>query len=397
MGLPSWLDLMNGKTADQAEADILASINNSGAGFPVTDYEPGGVFDTLVQWAIAPAVSAIWSALSSIAQGGFIQMAAALAQADIASWNADPTQSWLYILAGQMYLVQPFPPAFTQGLILFNNTTGATQQATTNTVVTVAGVKFTVAAATPIPPGDTWVPVQAQQSGPVGNVASSLNGTLNVSLPGVLISTTPQAPSTTWITQYGALRESPQGVANRCVARWGRLSILQTSPADAYRSLALDASPNVKKVSTWSNFNPNIAAPGYQDRAVTVFLAGDAGPVDAGTAAVVQGSMAPYISICDVLYAVPCGAATYQPNGTCYVQQASQIPAIQAAVGLRQQALQIALQIGSTCYAWAIAACFDVPGVVNYANTNTDYVPAKNALITLDFSAITYAVAPAGP
>lgn len=388
-----WSDLVQGRTPKQVLADFLAAIK--GRGLPVDDWEEGGVFRTVLQWALAPAVSSLWTALSGIARGGFVRLAQALAEQDLATWNASPQSTWLYLLATQLYQVTPYPAQATQGLQRFRNALGTTYTATPSTVVTVQGVRFGVVATTPIPPGDTWVAVQAQAPGSGGNVPTGLAGTLNVSMPGVTVSTTAPAGAASWITRSGSGTETPRSVGDRCVAQFGTLPRLSALPRSGYVALALDRDvtgvASVAKVAVWSNYKPGV---GYAPNAVTVYCGGEAAPISAGDAALVQAALRLWCGLHDTPYAEPCATATWAPGGRCYVAAQALIAPVRAAVELRRQALQRDLQIGGTGYAWQVRACFDVPGVVNFADANADLVPAKNALIAVDFSAITYEVAP---
>ncbi len=389
--LPSWSSLIGGRSASDLLQDLLGRLK--GLGLAPDDWEPGAAIRVVLETALSPALSTLWDAVAAVTQGGLLRLAQGLAEADPQGWADNAQGSWLVLLAQQLYGVQIKLAGFTQGLLKFVNTSGSAYTVSTAVVASLGGFRYQVTTSTPLPAGATrYIPVQAVSPGAAYNISSGLPLTLNVSMPGVVVTTDYAAPAVTWITLAGWDQETPKQLADRCAARWARLSVLQAAPADAYISLAEDAAGAVKKVAVWSNFSPNLPPPGFEANSVTLYLGTDSGPCDAPTVAAVDAAVRPYIGLHDKLYTRPCGAATYNAAGTVYVSDAALIPTVQAAIETARAAYQAELQIGQTVHAWRIRKMVGVPGVTNFIDTLVDLVPAKNALITINTAGLTYAV-----
>lgn len=391
----SWATLKAGKTRAAIFAEILAALQ--ALGFPVTDWATGGVVRTILDNAFSGALSLLWGGVSSVAQGGFVRLAQALAEADIASWNADPSQHWLYLLATELFDTTPTASAFAEGTVRFTNSGAGAQSITAAQVVaTVGGLRFTPiskadGAALPVnvaAGASEYVLVRAEQAGGNYNVGAASISVLTASLPGVTVSNLPYLLASSWITTYGADTESPKQLADRCIERWGRLTLLQALPADGYKSLAKEAHAQVKKVAVWSNYSHALA--GFKANSVTVYLGTDTGPVAAGVATAVDIAMRPYIGLHDVLEVQPCSTQTWTLTGTIYVQDSSLISTVQAAVEAAMVAYEAELDIGATGRAWEIRARVNVEGVTNFVEALTDFVPAKNALIDISYASLVY-------
>lgn len=53
-------------------------------------------------------------------------------------------------------------------------------------------------------------------------------------------------------------------------------------------------------------------------------------------------------------------------------------------------AYEAELDIGQTGLAWEVRARVNVEGVVNFVETLTDFVPAKNALVDINYASLAY-------
>lgn len=386
----SWSTLVSGKTSTAIFDELMSSLK--GIGFPTDDWAEGSVVRTVLKVALSPALSGLWGAVSSVSQGGFLRLAQALAEADMAEWEANSDGSWLALLARQKYLVEPHPAAFAEGLIQFVNN-GAVNYTITGgqfTASTDSGLKYRNTNTLPLTlaPGATiWVPFRSESPGPDYNVAAGTIKTLNVSLPGVTVSNQPKPPSLTWITVYGARKESPKELADRCAARWGRLNKLQTHPRDGYVSFARDVSPQVKRVAVWSNYYQGIARPGC----ATIYLAGDSGAVAAGVVAAVQAGIAPYRGINEEVIVESVVPYVITLRGKVWIDSGYSSATVQAAVEQAFISLQRDLPIGGTVYAWRIEATFKLAGVLNVALTSlVDVALARNQVPVFDVSALEY-------
>lgn len=383
-------------------AKLQAAATALGVQIPASYWGGGDPIPTILRHGLAPLLSTIYGFAADVALGGFLRGAQALAEADLSGWNADPLDTFLGWLCAEVYSVTPLAPAAAVGTLRVTNAGGPTTLPAAFTVAdpatglqyTLVGGAQTVEGVAGPNGGVTFVTIQATQFGPAANVDPGRITKVITTTAGIAVSNQPQPPSTSWLITYGGNRESPASVAARCRANWGRLAVLQTAPAEAYRALALDqrvtGSAAVRKVAVWPHYRDGV---GQAANTVTLYLAGDAGPVNVATAAQVQDRLRPYIGLHDQLYAKPCGTAAYQPAMTLYVASGADVAAVVTALELRRQELQTALPIGGTAYASDIRrAALKIPQVVVEEDVLVDFVPAKNALITLDFSAIVSAI-----
>jgi len=393
--MATWAELLTGKTQAQIFASILARLKALTIPFPVDDWDEGAVVRTTLDTGYSGALAAVWEAIPDIVKGGFLRLAQGLAEADLESWTADPTGHWLYLLGTQLFFLPLKAAAFTEGTIRFVNSSGTPRTIDSSHVVTnTAGLRYFPTETKALAAGATvYVKVKAEQAGGAYNVAQSTVTILSTSLPGVTVSNDidPSIPGQmSWILTYGSDTEAPKAYADRCQVRWGRLTKLQALPRDGYRSLALDAHTDVKRVAVWSNYNHNTGT--FEANTVTMYLGSDTGPVAAAVATTVRTAMLPYIGLHDKLMVQPCGTATWTLTGTVYVSDAGLIPQVKAAVEAAILAYQRALDIGETGIAWEIRARVKVPGVRKFADTMIDYVPPKNALISIQPAALAYQV-----
>lgn len=383
--MPSFLEIITGKTETTVFSELKAKL--TGRGLPVLFWGGGDPIPVILQHGLSPLLSTAYAFIADTAKGGLLRYAQAQAEADLATWEADPANTFLGWLAEEWFAVTPTPPAFTIGTEqMINGNAGASVLPAGARYQGPSGLYFRlVGPAVSLPPGVSYVQIQAEQPGSAYNVDAGTITKLATTIAGVTASNQPQPPATSWISTYGGGRETPASVALRCRANWGRLTLLQTSPADAYVALALDqaitGTAAVRKVAVWPSYRDGV---GFAANYVTLYLAGDAGPVPAAAAALVQAALRPYIGIHDQLAAVPCGTVAYSPAIIAYVAQQADVQP--AALGIYQQLLllQQQLKIGGTVYASDIRrAVLKVPQVLVESDTLSDFVPAKNALVTL--------------
>jgi len=396
----SYAEITAGQDETAVFAALVAKLNAAALAFgvqiPESYWGGGDPIPTILRHGLAPLLSTIYGFAADVALGGFLRGAQALAEADLSGWNADPLDTFLGWLCAEVYSVTPLAPAAAVGTLRVTNAGGPVTLPAAFTVADpTTGLQYTlVGGAQTVPAGVSFVTIQAAQFGADSNVDAGRITRVVSTIAGITVSNQPQPPSTSWLISYGGNRESPASVAARCRANWGRLAVLQTAPAEAYRALALDqrvtGTAAVRKVAVWPHYRDGV---GQAANTITLYLAGDAGPVNVATAAQVQDRLRPYIGLHDQLYAKPCGTAAYQPAMTLYVASGADVAAVVTALELRRQELQTALPIGGTAYASDIRrAALKIPQVVVEEDVLVDFVPAKNALITLDFSAIVSAI-----
>lgn len=115
---------------------------------------------------------------------------------------------------------------------------------------------YTVLDAGSLNPGDVLdVNVEARAAGAAGNVGSNLSTlTLRTPLVGVSVTNPVVAGSDSWITRYGADRESPARFAERMRLSWGR----RVSPGtfDGYKALAFEALPSLTRCVVTEGSSP---------------------------------------------------------------------------------------------------------------------------------------------
>ena len=353
----------------------------------------------------APLLATVYGYAASIAQGGLLRLAVRMAELDPDTWETDPDSTFLAWLARDWYALEPLAPAFTIGTQRLINTTGAPLPVPPGAAfATPTNLTYRLAESAPVvvPANNAAAPlyvlIQAEKTGEAYNVPAGAINRLVSSVAGLQVSNQPAPPAADWIVTYGGRRERPSQVETRCRANMGRLAILQTAPADAYVAAALDARLTgvdaVRKVVVWSHYD---ADTGLQAaNTVTLYLAGDAGPVTVAQAAAVQAGLLPYLGLHDRLKVRPCGSASYAPVGTVKVRSAADIAPVAAALARQAQRLQQRIQIGQRVRAWDVRDAVGdqqaegvLSAVVDFVETLTDFVPAKNALVAVSFAQIT--------
>lgn len=94
--MPTLAQLIAAPTADEIKAKLLSSLQ--GAGFPITDWESGGVERTMVELEADSLTDLVANGIPEMVGGGFIEYA---------------TGDWLTFLAAQLYQLTRYPATFT--------------------------------------------------------------------------------------------------------------------------------------------------------------------------------------------------------------------------------------------------------------------------------------------
>jgi len=395
-------EIIAGLNETQLFSALLARLK--GKGLPTIAWGSQDPQQVTLEHGFAPLLATVYGYASSIASGRVLRLAVRMAELDPDTWENDPDSTFLQWLARDLYAVEPLPPAFTVGTMRLINTTGAALVVPLGAAfATPSNLLYRLAEAAPVtvPANNAAAPVyalaQAEKTGENYNVPAGAINRLVTSLAGLQVSNQPAPPAADWIITYGGRRERPGQVEARCRAWWGRLAVLQTAPADAYRAAALDARLTgvdaVRKVAVWSHYDADTGLPAANT--ATLYLAGDAGPVTAQQATAVQAAMLPYIGLHDRLKVRPCGSASYAPAGTVKVRSLTDVAAVASALARQAQRLQQRLQIGQVVRAWDVRDAVGdqqaeaaLTAVVDFVETLADFQPAKNALVAVSFAAL---------
>jgi len=395
VALPSYAEIVAGRTAESLFDELIANLK--GKGLPTTEWDTGEPIPLVLRWGLSPILTKVFKLGTAIAKSAALQGARELAEADLVRWQKDPNTTFLGWLARDFFNVVPKPRAFTVGIETFTNQGQNNRTITNQTIVaTLGGLRYRVTdPAVPVtlaPGASIDLQITAESPGSEYNVAADTIIRIISSLPGVVCTNRVVAPATTWITSYGAGLEQPREVEERCRYRWARLSRLQVSPADAYRSLVLD--PDItgttapRKLAVWPHYSA--ALMNHSPNAVTLFIAGESGPITQAQADQVRLALLPYIGLHDELFTRPTIAATYAPAGIVKVASAADVIPVQAGLVTVFAARQRALDIGQPVLGWEVRTWVGdsdtapaLSRVRNFIETLTDFVPPKNALVTL--------------
>lgn len=266
MSIATYSDIYTGKTQLALEAEILALFP---AGWPTKDWKPGGTELTNIQIE-AKTLEDIYILAGQILASGYLDTA---------------TGDWLTLLAYAFFQETRNDAIFTTGVCRLSLAAGSANQTITAGqlwVQTDTGIRFsnvTGGLVTPAAPLD--VTVKAEFAGAAGNVPTGSITVLGTPLPGMSVNN-PIFIEGTWITSFGANIESDRELRIKCAAKWGAQG--NGAPESMYIYWARKTSPVVKKVKVFRNYLAGHAWAG----GVTVYLAGDAGPVAASVATAVK-------------------------------------------------------------------------------------------------------------
>src|SRR5438132_13822567 len=107
MAPPTLSSLLAPPSADQVKASLLASLQ--ARGFPVTDWQEGGVARTLVEM-VARAVAELYKLVALVAASGFV---------------AFSSGDWLTLVAAEVYGLSRNAATFTQGVVVLTDSASA--------------------------------------------------------------------------------------------------------------------------------------------------------------------------------------------------------------------------------------------------------------------------------
>lgn len=259
--IKTYADIYIPLTQDQITAAILARFP---IGWPINDWNPGATERTHIDLD-SFLTADLYQLASLILSSGYLDSAAG---------------DWLTILCLSFFDEARNPAMFTQGQVTLSLAVGAADQTITPGQLwlqteDLIPIRFsnitggTVRAGTPL-----IVNVIAEFAGVSGNVPTGGILIVGTPLPGMTCLNQVVPGSNTWITEWGSDIESDNQLALKCKAKWGAQS--HGGVASAYYYWARKAAPQVKKVKVFSNYLAGHAWAG----GVTVYLAGDAGPID---------------------------------------------------------------------------------------------------------------------
>ncbi len=144
-----------------------------------------------------------------------------------------------------------------------------------------------------------------------------------------------------WITQDGRDAELDEPLRNRCRVKWG---ITGMGTRDAFEFWAREASPKVAKVAIYANQLAGVPKAG----AVTIWLAGFNGGVDAATVLSVYNYILPKMPIMSDLYVGSVNAVTLQYAGVLQILRKSATQENLTALKNRITAYSQSLRIGGS-------------------------------------------------
>jgi len=364
---PSFDELQNGKSNTVIFAEMLADL--AGLDFPVTDWNDGAVPKSELD-AWSRALSRAYTSVAAITNGGFLYLA---------------PDSWLPVLAKNLYGVIPFPADYALGEEQFTVAPGNgpyTIRGGQTILQTEDGLRYFTANVAPIiisSAAPVWIPIKAESPGSKYNVLEGRINQLATSLPGVTVNNVPKVPALTWITNFGLDAETKDQIIERCKARFGRLSKLQNYPVDGYISLVRDSVPQVKKVSVYTNYYQGTARPGC----ATLFLAGDSGPVSPIIVAQTIAALRPYRNPLGTLFIESCIGVNQIVEGLVQVDPGFDFTAIRSQIDAQLLDYQRSAAIGARIYAAEIIERVMSPlGVRNYVPGGlTDLLLGQNQVV----------------
>jgi Baseplate J-like protein. len=175
-------DLLVPRDRDTLTAILLAYLQ--GEGFPVTDYNAGGVALTILQ-AVTTGLLDRENLIRYLVSGGFLDLAAALTDA-----NGNPVEDWCEMLADQQFNCQRAPATFTQKNLTLTCATGSgpvTRAAGQLRAVSQAGNYYVNTTSLTVPNGSTTTAIfQAETSGPINDATGTID-TLSTPVSGVTV------------------------------------------------------------------------------------------------------------------------------------------------------------------------------------------------------------------
>jgi phage-related baseplate assembly protein len=434
MALPTLASLLAPPSSDQVKASLLSFLQAQG--FPVTDWEEGGVARTLVEM-IATSIAELNKLVALIAASGFVAFS-----------NGD----WLTLVAQEVYALSRNQATFTQGVVLLTDSAGAGPFTILPGQLwfgATDGKRFTNTVGAVLPKnGKVSLTVQAESPGVNYNVPTGSVTTLLTPLPGVTASNpyqlgqvvhvgsgsgtivpagTPQVAAqvvvkivqggvanqaTCSIATDGVTFGAPVSMANSTLllgtgiglsfvgtfvagdtysfsTSWITSSGTDQENDDALRSRcearwpSLGVAPNADVYDLWARtaapqvtrtrVRPGATIPGQAD----LYLATASGPADAATVAAVNAYIEPRIPLTSTVTVASAGPVGVNVEATLYVLNGYQDSALaEATDNLASYVNNV--DIGDTIYLSDLIAALQTPtGVRNVVLTS----PAADVML----------------
>lgn len=305
------------------------------AGFPATSWQSGSVPRTLLE-VLAEQLATMSELIAAIAKGGLLDWA---------------ETDWLSLLTDSLFDVRRLAAVKTQGTGVLScsalagpYTISVGQLVATN----AAGKQFrNITGGTLASGGTLELTFEAEVAGSVYNLGVNTLTILLTPLAGVTIDNPVIVSLGTWITQSGTDEETDAQLRLRCRAKWATLGTGST--VDAYVFWALTASPEVKRVLVREHDNAGVSTDGH----VTLYLAGDAGPVDAGVVTTVSDYIAARRPLTATIHVLSAIAHPVAITATQLIEAAAQADA-EASTPDYLEELFRGFEIGGTVYRSAI-------------------------------------------
>lgn len=316
-------ELLTGKNALQLYNESLTWLSDPARGnFKITNWRTGGPYKTLIE-------------LQCFLLEKVYQVSSTVASAILLDYSAG---EWLTLLARHWYQEERIPAQFTIGKVVVTLPVGVgpySIPAGGLTVSTPSGLKYrsTNAAQVDLNPNTaTTIQVKSESPGGKYNVApgTSISVIDSPSLLGATVANPVQGATGNWFDtdgNQGADEEEDDKLKTRCRGKWATLPIGSWT-ADGYVSWALKASASVIKVKVASNYRNG----GFQDRWITLILAGPAGAVGAGPIAAVKSFILPRLGNCDELDVVSAANKNIAVTATVYMRAADATTANQTRI-----------------------------------------------------------------
>lgn len=171
MAAPTLTELLAAQSKDQIKAALLADL--AGLGFPVTDWNSGGVVRTIIE-ALCGALARLYVLVASIAGAGFLSTSSG---------------AWLTLVAAEVYQLARNPTTFTQGRLVLTCPASAGPYTITPGQLwfaSASGKRFTNTTGGTLSTSSTLaVTIQAEGPGSAYNVPAGTILTMLTPLPGV--------------------------------------------------------------------------------------------------------------------------------------------------------------------------------------------------------------------
>lgn len=324
IGLIALSDLLTPSTADDVEAEILATLET--LGFQVTSWGQSAAPRLLIR-AFSVVVAALTVVLFQLTASAFLSFAVG---------------RWLTVLAKDVYDIDRDPAVAVEGTFLLTDeasggpytiTAGVTRfQTSDGSKVFVATTGGTLTL-----DGTLAVTVQATLPGSSYNLPNGTALVFVTDLPGVSVAN-PDPGSGTWITTAGQDEQTDASLRSECKAKWGTLAMGVAK--DAYVAWSKQASSAVTRVKVYDD---NPIGPGT----VRIVVAGAAGGITVGELAAVDAFVRPRKALgTSTLQIDTASNVAISVEGTIYVLS-SQREAAETAIAEALAALSAETEIGT--------------------------------------------------